>query len=53
VIGGPDTVQSGFQQLAEATRADEFMIVSDVFDPALRLRSLDLAAQAMGLASPA
>ncbi len=47
VIGGPDTVQSGFRQLAEATRADEFMIVSDLFDPALRLRSLDIAAAAL------
>ena len=47
VIGGPETVQSGFQQLADATQADEFMIVSDVFDPALRLRSLDIAAAAM------
>ena len=30
------------------TQADEFMLVSDVYDPALRLRSLDLAAAAMG-----
>ena len=30
-----------------ATQTDEFMIVSDVFDPALRLRSLDIAAAAM------
>jgi luciferase family oxidoreductase group 1 len=47
VIGGPETVRAGFTRLAEATQADEFMLVSDVFDPALRLRSLDLAAQAM------
>jgi luciferase family oxidoreductase group 1 len=47
VIGGPDTVRHGLQQLADATDADEFMIVSDVFDPALRLRSLDVAAAAM------
>ena len=47
VIGGPQTVRAGFTRLAEATQADEFMLVSDVFDPALRLRSLDLAAQAM------
>ncbi|MFN0160555.1 MAG: LLM class flavin-dependent oxidoreductase [Burkholderiales bacterium] len=43
VIGGPDTVRNGFAQLAEATQADEFMLVSDIFDPALRLRSLDIA----------
>ena len=47
VIGGPQTVREGLSRLAEATQADEFMLVSDVFDPALRLRSLDLAAQAM------
>lgn len=47
VVGGPDTVRAGLQQLANATQADEFMLVSDVFDPALRLRSLDIAAAAM------
>ena len=46
VIGGPDRVREGLLRLAESTRADEFMLVSDVFDPALRLRSLDIAAQA-------
>ncbi|HAT10689.1 MAG TPA: LLM class flavin-dependent oxidoreductase [Planctomycetes bacterium] len=47
VIGGPETVGAGLARLAEVTQADEFMIVSDVFDPALRLRSLDIAAAAM------
>lgn len=47
VIGGPDTVQNGFQQLFDATQADEFVLVSDVFDPSLRLRSLSIAAQAI------
>ena len=46
VIGGPETVQAGLARLAQATRADEFMLVSDVFDPALRLRSLDITAAA-------
>ena len=46
VIGGPDTVQEGLEELAEATGADELMLVSDVFDPDLRLRSLSIAAQA-------
>ena len=46
VVGGPDTVRAGLQALARDTRADEFMLVSDVFDPALRLRSLTLTAQA-------
>jgi luciferase family oxidoreductase group 1 len=47
VIGGPDTIQRRLTELAMATEADEFMLVCDVFDPALRLRSLDLAASAM------
>lgn len=45
VIGGPDTVHAGLAQLNESTDADEFMLVCDVYDPALRLRSLDIAAQ--------
>ena len=52
VVGGPETVRAGLQQLANATQADEFMLVSDLFDPALRLRSLDIAAQAMELSAP-
>lgn len=47
VVGGPDTVQQGLQKLAEETQADEFMLVSDVFDAELRLRSLEITAQAM------
>ncbi|MFC5519399.1 LLM class flavin-dependent oxidoreductase [Polaromonas jejuensis] len=46
VVGGPETVREGLAKLAQATDADEFMLVSDVFDPALRLRSLDIAAAA-------
>lgn len=47
VIGGPETVRQGLENLADVTQADEFMLVCDVFDPALRLRSLDIAAAAM------
>ena len=46
VVGGPQTVREGLAALAEATQADEFMLVSDVFDPELRLRSLRIAAEA-------
>ena len=52
VIGGPETVSEGLSALAQATEADEFMIVSDVFDPASRLRSLDIAAEAMAVSEP-
>ncbi len=47
VVGGPGLVREGLQALAQATGADEFMLVSDVYDPALRLRSLEIAAQAL------
>ncbi len=46
VIGGPDTVRAGFERLAELTAADEFILVSDVYDPELRLRSLSIASEA-------
>lgn len=41
VVGSPETVRRGLQQLLERTQADELMIVSDVFEPALRLRSFE------------
>lgn len=44
VIGGPQTVVTRLRQIAEATKADEIMLVCDIFDPALRLRALDIAA---------
>ncbi len=47
VIGGPDTVQQGLLAMADATHADELMLVCDIYDPALRLRALDIAAHAM------
>ena len=46
VIGGPSTVRAGLAALQQATAADEFMLVCDIFDPELRLRSLDIAAAA-------
>jgi len=46
VVGGPNRVREGLRALALTTQADEFMFVSDVYDPALRLRSLGIAAQA-------
>ena len=46
VIGGPETVRIGFERLAELTDADEFILVSDVYDPELRLRSMRIASEA-------
>ena len=45
VIGGPAQVREGLLALQEATQADEMMFVCDIFDPDLRLRSLEIAAQ--------
>lgn len=42
VIGSPETVQRGLQHLADMTQADEFIMVSDVFDVDLRLRSMSM-----------
>jgi luciferase family oxidoreductase group 1 len=42
VIGGPETVRSGLAELLRTTAADELMLVCDIYDPALRLRSLDI-----------
>jgi luciferase family oxidoreductase group 1 len=47
VVGGPDTVETQLHALADATGADELLLVCDMFDPALRLRALDIAAQAV------
>lgn len=44
VVGGPATVRAGLESLAEQTGCDEMMLVCDVYDPALRLRALDIAA---------
>ncbi len=52
VIGAPPAIHEGLTQLARATEADEFIIVSDVFDPALRLRSMTITAEVMGVAAP-
>jgi luciferase family oxidoreductase group 1 len=46
-IGSPGTVQARLRHLMELTEADELMMVCDVFDLNLRLRSLELAAQAV------
>jgi luciferase family oxidoreductase group 1 len=46
VVGGPQAVSAGLQGLLDATEADEMMLVCDIFDPALRLRSLDIVAAA-------
>ncbi len=47
VVGGPETVQRKLAQLLGATKADELIFASDLYDHALRLRSFEIAANAM------
>jgi luciferase family oxidoreductase group 1 len=46
-IGGPETVRRKLGDFLAATRADELIFVSDLYDHELRLRSFEIAAQAM------
>lgn len=46
-VGSPATVRRQVQAFAEATGADELMITSQIWDPAARVRSLELLAGAM------
>ncbi|MEG0316937.1 MAG: LLM class flavin-dependent oxidoreductase [Comamonas sp.] len=47
VVGGPETVRAGFARIQETTEADELILVTDVYNPMLRLTSLEIAAQAL------
>ncbi|MGB4468183.1 MAG: LLM class flavin-dependent oxidoreductase [Azovibrio sp.] len=53
VIGSPERVRDGLRDLRAATGADEMMVVSDIFDPELRLRSLEIASRACWQPAPA
>jgi luciferase family oxidoreductase group 1 len=48
IVGSPETVRDGIAKLVAETDADELMVVSDVYDHALRLRSFKLIADAAG-----
>ena len=49
VVGAEERLRDGFQQILDATRADELIVVSDAYDFADRLRSFDVIARAAGL----
>ena len=46
IVGSLETVHSGIDALIAETRADELMIVSDVYDHATRLCSFEIIANA-------
>ena len=49
IVGSLQTVRAGLERFVDETQADELMIVSAIFDPAARRRSIELIASAAGL----
>ncbi len=49
IIGSPATVRAGIDELASAYGADEVIVVTITYDHAVRRRSYELIADAMGL----
>ncbi len=47
VVGGPDTVRKGIAAFVERHRPDELMLTANIFDHDQRLRSFEIAADAM------
>jgi len=52
IIGSPETVRNGLDALVAETGADELIIVSDVYEHAKRLRSLEIIAEVAELNRP-
>lgn len=48
LVGSPRTVREGLDRLLERTRADELMVVSNVFDHEARKRSYEMLAEIAG-----
>jgi luciferase family oxidoreductase group 1 len=44
VVGSPDTVRRGLQQILDETEADELILTGQIYDHAARLRSFEIAA---------
>lgn len=51
IVGAPDRVRASLVKLAQVTGADELVVLTVCHDPAARLRSYELLAEAFGLAS--
>ena len=45
ITGSPDTVEAGMRQFLANTEADELMITTHIYDPAVARRSLEINAQ--------
>jgi alkanesulfonate monooxygenase SsuD/methylene tetrahydromethanopterin reductase-like flavin-dependent oxidoreductase (luciferase family) len=46
VVGGPEAIRQGLAEFAERTGADELMVTAQIHDPAARLRSFAITAEA-------
>jgi luciferase family oxidoreductase group 1 len=53
IIGSRETVREGMDALMKETGADELIVVSDVYEHSERLRSIELIAEAGGIAAEA
>ncbi|HEU4631587.1 MAG TPA: MsnO8 family LLM class oxidoreductase, partial [Gemmatimonadaceae bacterium] len=49
IVGDPATVRARIEAMAAETEADEVMVTTMTYDPAARLRSYELVAEAFGL----
>ncbi|WP_437192648.1 LLM class flavin-dependent oxidoreductase [Planctomicrobium sp. SH527] len=49
IIGGPETVREQMQAFIDRTKADELIIVSDIYDHEKRFRSFEIIAEVAGL----
>jgi luciferase family oxidoreductase group 1 len=52
IVGGPDTVRLGIEQLLARTNADELMVTTSIHDHGERRRSFEIVADVMDLARP-
>ena len=48
VVGGPERVAAGLEEILRVTEADELIIASDAYERADRLRSYEIIARAAG-----
>ena len=47
VVGAPDTVREGLQRLVSTTKADEMMVVSNIYDHAKRVSSYEIVSRVL------
>jgi alkanesulfonate monooxygenase SsuD/methylene tetrahydromethanopterin reductase-like flavin-dependent oxidoreductase (luciferase family) len=45
IVGAAETVGDGLRELLTATKADELMVVSNIYDHARRVRSYEIVAE--------